>query len=49
MQHKRATNFTGAEGIALHKPGVCEPKHAKHKLLTTKAYNKLREPTGIKH
>ena len=40
MQHKRATNFTGAEGIALHKPGVCEAKHAKHKLLTTKACNR---------
>ena len=36
----------GAEGIALHKPGVCEAKHAKHKLLTTKACNKLREPKG---
>ena len=29
----------GAEGIALHKRGVCEAKHAKHKLLTTKACN----------
>ena len=28
-----------AEGIALHKRGVCEAKHAKHKLLTTKACN----------
>ena len=34
------------EGIALHKPGVCEAKHANHKLLTTKACNKLREPKG---
>ena len=33
----RATNFMGAEGIALHKAGVCEAKHAKHKLPTTKA------------
>ena len=38
----------GAEGIALHKRGVCEAKHAKHKLLTTKAcnnYGSLREST----
>ena len=26
-----------SEGIARHKPGVCEAKHAKHKLLTTKS------------
>ena len=30
IQHKRATTFMGAEGIALHKPGVCQAKHAKH-------------------
>ena len=24
IKQKRATNFTGAEWIALHKPGVCE-------------------------
>ena len=38
----------GAEGIALHKRGVCEAKHAKHKLLTTKAcnnYGSRREST----
>ena len=38
----------GAEGIALHKRGVCEAKHAKHKLLTTKAcnnYGNRREST----
>ena len=29
----------GAEGIALHKRGICKAKHAKHKLLTTKACN----------
>ena len=28
-KHKHATNLTGAEGVALHKPGVCEAKHAK--------------------
>ena len=33
MKQKRATNFTGAEGIALRKPGVCEAKHAREKLL----------------
>ena len=32
--------------MVLHKPGVCEAKHAKHKLLTKKACNKLREPKG---
>ena len=46
IKQTRATNFTGAEGIALHKPGVCETKHGKHKLLTTRAGNKLREPRG---
>ena len=41
---KRATNFMGAEGKALHKPGVCEKaKHAKHKLLTTKS---VQQTTG---
>ena len=36
----------GAEGTALHKPGVCEAKHAKHKLLATKAnYGSRREST----
>ena len=30
----------------MHKPGVCEAKYAKHKLLTTKACNKLLEPKG---
>ena len=36
----------GAEGIALHKPGVCEAKHAKYKLLPTKAnYGSRREST----
>ena len=29
MKQKRATNFTGAEGKALHKPNVCEAKHVK--------------------
>ena len=29
-KYKR-TNSKGAEGKALHKPGVCEAKHAKHK------------------
>ena len=29
-KHKHA-NLTGAEGVALHKPGVCEAKHAKKK------------------
>ena len=24
IKHKRGTNFTGAEGVALHKPGVCK-------------------------
>ena len=34
----------GAEGKALHKPGVCEKaKHAKHKLLTTKS---VQQTTG---
>ena len=33
-----------AEGIALHKPGVCEKaKHAKHKLLTMKS---VQQTTG---
>jgi len=36
----------GAEGIAVYKPGVCEAKHGKHKLLTTRACNKLWEPRG---
>ena len=27
--NKHATNFTGADGIALHKTGVCEAKQAK--------------------
>ena len=36
----------GAEGKALHKPEVGEAKSTKHKLLTTKACNKLREPKG---
>ena len=32
----------GAEGKALHKPDVCEAKHAKQKLLNkAKACNKL--------
>ena len=35
-KHKCATNFTEAEGIALHKPGACEAKqgnktYLKHK------------------
>ena len=34
----------GAEGKALHKPGVCEKaKHAKHKLLSTKS---VQQTTG---
>ena len=33
----------GAEGIAQHKPGVCEAKQAKYKLLTTRACKKLQE------
>ena len=44
---KRATNFMGAEGKALHKPGVCEKaKHAKHKLLTTKSVQKTTGAEG---
>ena len=45
---KRATNSMRAEGVAQHKPGVCEAKQAKHKLLTTKAcknYGSGREST----
>ena len=30
----------------MHKPNVGEVKSTKHKLVTTKAYNKLREPKG---
>ena len=33
-KHKHATNLTGTEGVALHKPGVCEAKHAKQKRVT---------------
>ena len=40
-KHKRATNFTEAEGIALHKPGACEAKQGKQKLPTTKVCIKL--------
>ena len=36
----------GAEGTALHKRGVCEAKHAKHKLLTTKACNNYGSRRG---
>ena len=46
VDYYRATNFKGAEGIALHKSSVCEAKYAKHKLLTKKKCNKLREPKG---
>ena len=35
-KHKHAINLTGAEGVALHKPDVCEAKHAKQKI-TVKA------------
>ena len=35
--------MSGAKGKALHKPDVGETKSTKHKLLTTKACNKLRE------
>lgn len=40
-KHKPATNFTEAEGIALHKPGACEAKQGKQKLPTTKVCIKL--------
>ena len=36
----------GAEGTALHKRGVSEAKHAKHKLLTTKACNNCGSRRG---
>ena len=39
IKHKRATNFTGTEEIALHKPDVCEAKHAKQKLLNKAKLN----------
>ena len=41
---KRVTDFTGAEGKALHKPDVCEAKHAKQKLL-----NKAKLNTSVQH
>ena len=35
----------GANGIALHKPGVCEAKHAQHKLHCTNKES-VQQTTG---
>ena len=40
-KHKRATNFTEAEGITLHRPCAREAKQAKQKLPKTKVCIKL--------
>ena len=46
-KHKRATNFTEAEGVALHKPGASEAKHTKHKLLNKAKHKRVTNFTGV--